>query len=838
MEKQDKWIYIYETPDSKSVGLLKIGETTRDDPTIRIDEQVKTAANFSKDQAKYEVLYYERALKDDGTEYSDKDLHRFLVRSGVKRSENTEWFDLTIDEAKNAIKQFEAGIDYAPDFKRINSFPMRKEQQKAVDLAYNYFEDNKDSKCVNNFLWNAKMRFGKTFAAYQLMKKSNWKNVLIITYRPAVRKSWIDDLNTHTDFKGYVFLTNDEILSYNKDNNNVVFMSYQDLLGSKNNLQEKHRVVFDIDWDCVIIDEFHYGSSTDKAKSMIADKDYDIEEYGLLLDQIEEDELEDAIKQEDQFLKTTMNQIITRNILYLSGTPFKAIGNNVFSNDQIFNWTYLDEQKARSALPLNDKENPYFSLPKLKMFIYEISNENFEEIKKIDANEFSLSEFFKVKGGKFAREGDVKAWLRIITGEGNATAPKYNQFDYRESVVFEKSKFPFAPIEKGGLFETLNHTFWLMPSVASCRAMADLLSKDQVFSSFKVVVAAGTKFGVGADAIPPVEKAIAENKRTITLSCGKLTEGVSIKEWSAVMFLTDIASPERYFQTAFRAQTPWKVNGKTVKEECYVFDFHPSRSLKLLTEYSTKLNPSENIGYNRVSDAKDSVAEFIKYLPVLRISGNGMSSLNENQVFSYDSINYNSSDLIKAFQSSRNFLITDEVVSSIMMDEARLDKCNDIFDKIKAYRKLNNSEEGKESDIDIKELGYSYKKLEKLKTKAKEEEDKSESAKIDKELSKENKELQKKKEKMRELLRVLLARIPLFMYLTHAQETDLEEVLKATQVDGKDCLFRKTTGIEIEEFEFLMDLGIIKPDSIDGYINRFHQLELDNYKADRFLLLY
>lgn len=828
-------IYIYETPKSKNDGYIKIGETTRDNVEDRIKEQFSSAALYDADDKTFTILHDRVAKKGNGDYYTDKDFHKFLVEKGVvKPNKNKEWFELTLDQAISALNAFESENPDIHNIKRINDFPMRKEQEDSVNKAYDYFSKNKSFNDTNDFLWNAKMRFGKTFSTYKLMQKENWDKILVITYRPAVKKSWKDDLNTHKDFKEYVFLSDDKIVNLNPNNKNVVFMSFQDLLKSKDNLKDKHQIVYDINWDCIVIDEFHYGTSTENAKGIF--EGYNEEEKEDLKNSIDLKELKDKeeeLREEFEIIENTLPNLKTKNRLFLSGTPFKAITSNRFSNEQIFNWTYLDEQREKQLWfeknPNEDVEkNPYYSLPQLNLFIYEISDDNFLKSKQKGKDEFSLSYFFRSEKNIFENETAVKKWLDIITGQISLSS---NDDDFNDTPKedLQKSQFPFANKDQNGLAHVLNHTFWLLPSVSSCKAMAKVLKEHNVFSNYKVIVAAGQKFGVGANAIPPVEEAISKNEKTITLSCGKLTEGVSIKEWSAVLFLTDIGSPERYFQTAFRSQTPWKENGKTIKTDCYVFDFHPSRSLRLMTEYSNKLakSPEKGLLVNHI-EKKETLAEFIRYLPVLKISGNYMKGLNSNNVMSYDYSNYNSTDLIKVFQSNRNLNISKDTVSEIMTNLENLEKCDHILDNIKAYRKFM----GKSEDCStVKEIGDSSKKVESLKTKEVKETDKDKKNTIKKEISKEEKGIKEKQDQIRELLKVLLGRIPLFMYLTHALEEDLLEVLNNTQSE-KMGLFRKSTGIEVEDFEFLMNIGLIKSESIDSYIQRFKEIEILNYKSD------
>ena len=839
-----KKIYIYETPKSKEDGYVKIGETSRDVET-RIKEQFQTAAIYNEEETEFTILHQREAKKENGCEYTDKDFHKFLLSKGVsKPNKNKEWFEITIEQAISALNAFEKD-NFNHDIKRIYDFKMRKEQQRAVDLAYNYFTKNSQFKdnIKNDFLWNAKMRFGKTFASYQLMKKFNWTKILIITYRPAVKKSWRDDLNSHVDFIGYNFLSDEYISNFDKKNKNVVFISFQDLLKAdvnKSIMKDKHKIIFETEWDCVFIDEFHYGTSTSNALGII--DGYNDEDSEIIKKSIEQDEMkerEKELQEEFDVIENLLNDkyLKTKNRLFLSGTPFKAIKNNRFSSEQIFNWTYLDEQREKNKwinnnsdeYKKNKESNPYHSLPKLNLYIYEISDENYKKGIDKQKNEFSLSYFFKAEKNIFVNENNVKKWLDIIAGKVTY-ANNDNDFEENSLSHYEKSKFPFANIESNGFSHILNHTLWLLPSVASCKAMEKILKEHNVFSNYKIIVAAGKGFGVGANAIPPVEQAISKNRKTITLSCGKLTEGVSIKEWTGVLFLTDIASPERYFQTAFRAQTPWKENGITKKEDCYIFDFHPSRSLNLLSEYSNKLNKKEDRKeLAKLTEQKENLIEFLKYLPVLKISGNSMMSLDANAVMSFDCSNYNSSDLIKAFQSNKNINISKEQISDIMADVDILKRCDHILDNIKAYRKYMGKEEEAPS---IKEIGDINKKLDKLKTKKLKE--KYKDKKINKAIDSHEKEIKAKQDQMRELLKILLGRIPLFMYLTHALEEDLHEVLYSTQSE-KDGLFRKATGIEVEDFEFLVNQGLIKSTSINSYIQRFKEIEILNNESDNIL---
>ena len=329
----------------------------------------------------------------------------------------------------------------------------------------------------------------------------------------------------------------------------------------------------------------------------------------------------------------------------------------------------------------------------------------------------------------------------------------------------------------------------------------------------------------GVDAVQPVLDAIDRHPKTITISVGKLTTGVSIPKWKAVMFLRDVASPENYFQTAFRAQTPYKDANGNFKEVCYIFDFSPNRSLRLLTTYSEKLTPN-----NHKTTSEQRIAEFIRYLPVLKVTGNQMVSMDAREVLTFDLSGVDAKGLAHRFMERRNVVVTAETIMAINETEEIRAKCQDIFDKIKKFRKFNGASDSdmNKTDVDLANLDVNDKKVKELKTKDRPESDKKEK----KEVEAAEKEVKNEREKIRELLRTLLSRLPIFMYLTDATEENLDQVL----IEDEDDLFRKTTGIQVSDFRFLVDVGLIKIDSIDGYILKFVSLENQNFSVNNNIL--
>src|SRR5699024_5305607 len=455
---------------------------------------------------------------------------------------------------------------------RVNSFSMRPEQQEAVDKTAAYFQSAyaEDSTRYPKFLWNCKMRFGKTFASYQLAKRMGFKRILILTFKPAVVSAWQEDLNSHIDFEGWQFISRNTELTYETADKScpiVCFGSFQDYLGvnkETGGIKAKNEWVHTTNWDLVIFDEYHFGAWKENAKKLFEQEDedsYDSEDL---------DKYDRGNACDETFLPIT-----TMYYLYLSGTPFRALNSGEFIEDQIYNWTYSDEQRAKENW--EGDGNPYAALTRMVMMTYRIPDSIRRIAMQGEFNEFDLNVFFSAKGkgadAHFVYENEVQKWLYLIRGA------------YLETSVDDLklgAKKPAMPYADVRLLNVLQHTLWFLPNVASCYAMKNLLMQKQntFYHDYTINVCAGTGAGIGAAALEPVQKSMRDplESKTITLSCGKLTTGITVKPCTGITMLRTLSSLETYFQAAFRVQSPWEITtdgGKKeiVKQECYVFDF-------------------------------------------------------------------------------------------------------------------------------------------------------------------------------------------------------------------------------------------------------------------------
>jgi len=592
-------IYAYELVGVDShKGLLKVGYSERDS-RVRIDEQSRTIG------VEYKLVFEASAMRNDGSSFVDHDLHRVMESMGIQRVTRIgrEWFKCNLDDVKKAFKSVKDRKIVEEN--RTSDFKMRPEQKAAVEKTSDYFRSYKKENQKNkpHFLWNAKMRFGKTFATYQLAKKMGWTKILVMTFKPAVENAWDEDLKEHVDFEGWQFISASENTLWHKDINEkkpfVCFGSFQDYLGknkSTGGIKTKNEWVHETEWDCIVFDEYHYGAWRENAKELFEAEDKKEKEFA---------EGEGLADFDEKILP-----IKTQAYLYLSGTPFRAIASGEFIEEQIFNWTYSDEQRAKESW--KDEPNPYVALPRMVMMTYQLPDSIIDIAQQGEFNEFDLNEFFYAEGkdekAKFKYEEEVQKWLNLIRGAFMETAI--------DSLKLGAKKPPM-PFSHAELLSVLNHTLWFLPSVASCFAMRNLLKKKQnvFYKDYKVVVAAGNSAGIGMKALPPVLEAMDDplESKTITLTCGKLLTGVTVKPWTGIFMLRSCSTPETYFQAAFRVQSPWTVKNpdnkspnkeEVVKNECYVFDFAPNRALRQIAEYSCRLNVNE-------SNPETKVAEFI-----------------------------------------------------------------------------------------------------------------------------------------------------------------------------------------------------------------------------------
>lgn len=782
-------IYAYELIGVASHrGYIKVGYTERDVDT-RIREQTHTVA------VPYRVLETWPAMRSDGSCFTDKDLHAVLRRKGFRQlnegEDRNEWFRCTVNDVKAAVYAVRNRTENVEN--RTNDFPMRPEQKEAVDKTEAYFR-SAAAEGYPKFLWNCKMRFGKTFAAYQLAKRMDFKRVLVLTFKPAVVSAWQEDLNTHKDFEGWQFISRTTELTYETADQSrpiVCFGSFQDYLGvdkTTGTIKGRNEWVHTINWDLVIFDEYHFGAWKENAKKLFEQDDED--DY--------DSENMEQYSRADAYDETWL-PITTDHYLYLSGTPFRALNSGEFIEEQIYNWTYSDEQRAKENW--QGEHNPYAALPRMVMMTYKIPESIQQIAKQGEYDEFDLNVFFSAKGKgrdcRFVYEDYVQKWLDLIRGS------------YLETTVDELklgAKKPALPFADSRLLNVLQHTLWFLPNVASCYAMANLLAdrKNTFYHDYRINVCAGTEAGIGAAALEPVQRSMGDplETKTITLSCGKLTTGVTVKPWTGIFMLRNLSSPETYFQAAFRVQSPWEVTTdkgqkEIIKKECYVFDFALNRALRQISDYSCRLNIHEG-------NPEKKVAEFINFLPVIAYDGSSMRQINAGDILDIAMAGTSATLLAKRWESVLLVNVDNETLSRLIANKDAMDALM----KIEGFRSLN-------SDIET-----IIAKSEKVK-KAKKEGTKDLTPKQKKELSDEEKEYKSKRKQIQEKLIKFATRIPVFMYLTDYRERCLKDVI--TQLEPG--LFKKVTGLSVKDFELLVSLGVFNDSLMNDAVYKFKRYE-------------
>ena len=787
-------IYAYASTHPDHEGLLKVGYTERN-AAERIAEQ------FPAGTTPYTIALVAPAMRTDGTSFTDRDVHRHLRARGFKNPSN-EWFRCGVKDVQAAIlavRDRTANVE-----NRTLGFAMRPEQVEAVERTAEYFrravkEQNGHGGGAPHFLWNAKMRFGKTFAAYQLAKRMGWKKVLVMTFKPAVVHAWAEDLQQHRDFEGWQFITRGGKLAYEDADEKrpmVCFGSFQDFLQRDRTgaIKAKNEWVHLTEWDCVILDEYHFGAWRENAKGLFG---ADEEDAGEVAGEFTKDE---------EAFDESILPIETKHYLYLSGTPFRALASGEFIEEQIYNWTYSDEQRAKRDWK-GLGPNPYAQLPRLVLMTYQLPDEIRTVAEGGQFDEFDLNEFFRADppgehdAARFAHEDDVQRWLDLIRGSYRGTTV--------DDLKLGKDKPPY-PFHDARLMGVLNHTFWFLPNVASCHAMANLLGAKQnlFYHDYKVVVAAGASAGIGADALPPVHEAMDDplNSKTITLSCGKLTTGVTVRPWAGLLMLRKCSSPETYFQSAFRVQSPWTVSDESggeviVKPECYVFDFAPNRALRQIADYGSRLATDDTTPEQRVG-------ELVSFLPVLAYDGSRMVQLNAEAILDIATAGTSATLLAKRWESVLLVNVDDGTLNKLMKDKEAMAaianiegfrnlNAGDMFETI-----INRSEQIKDAKRKIAD-GDDLKEKEK------------------KELTEAEKERKSLRKQVQEKLIKFAARIPVFMYLTDYRERRLKDVI--TKIEPR--LFQKVTGLTTADFERLVSLGVFNSALMNDAVWKFRRYE-------------
>ena len=675
-------IYMYLLPKFQTHGIkigmtkCKIGETFWHAIKSRIHDQQHELALTDDQYQKYglnrEVIYWGICLDAKNDSFKDYEVHNEIkkINAGIAEQEQ-EWF--TKIPADELIINFNS-LRHKDENKKI--YTPRKEQQECIDAMSNYFNKNPKGR----FLLNCKMRFGKSFTTYKYCEDHNLERILILTFIPAVESSWREDLS-HIK-KNYRYFTDDNLrrsgfeLNFEQEPY-VLFLSLQNYLGKEKNSDVKVKIkqLQDIDWDLVILDEYHFGAWNQKTQGTLKVKEEKSEDL--------ESEYQDKLKQGKDIIKHF--NIRTKQTICLSGTPFKAIARGEFTDNSSFTYSYFDEQ--RNKYPKSEENdftviNPdYEAFPDMKIFGYNMSRlfgnltaSVFSEDKLLTKKYFSLNKFFETRQENnpnepctFIYEEEIKKWLEIIKGRS----------------IFG-DKFPYSNPQ---IINNNIHTLWLMPTVKSCKAMENLLNEDDYFSRYKIINLSQDEVGSGNDAYEYLMNNITASENTnklgsIAITVNKLTIGVTVKKWSSVFVLKDLASPEQYFQAIFRIQTPYVENNKIKKKEGYVYDFNIDRASALLLKYAEQ---SANEQTTKMQIAK----LIVKYMPIF-INGD-MSNPISYKVF-YELAQFGDSNGIplskKITDTSKTTRMLDEETVAAMLNDKEV---SDIIKRVFAHAKFGKT---------------------------------------------------------------------------------------------------------------------------------------------------
>lgn len=798
-------LYAYSIQDTEHEGLLKVGQTIKS-VKERVAQQLKTAAITN-----YTIVIDEPADRLNGGRITDFEVRERLKAKGFSNP-TLEWMRCSADDVRTAIEELRQGSPLAGTHHA--TFEMRAEQRKAVEKTFEYFQSiwAEDEDRVPEFLWNAKMRFGKTFATYQLAKRLEAKRVLVVTFKPAVEDAWDTDLKTHIDFEGWQYLsraTGGTPEEFDPDRPLVFFGSFQDLMGrdKAGNFKARHRWLTEEIWDLVVFDEYHFGAWRDTSKELFEGEDAtsrrkaETDEFSKDLATFAE-ELEERGNDEDGFVP-----IYARSYLYLSGTPFKVLREGRFIEEQIFNWTYTDEQRSKEEFGKKypERPNPYASLPEMRLLTYQMPDELVAIAHQGEFDEFDLNAFFEAAGeganAEFVHKDDVQKWLDIIRGSYVPT-----QLDALKAG--NRPPFPYSDVR---LLPYMQHSFWMMSHRSSCAAMENLLAEPQNvwWHDYKVVNVSKPGVGVGLAALPPVRDAIGTgfDTKTITLTVGKLTTGVTVPQWSSILMLRNLQAPETYFQAAFRVQSPWAVRNPdgddpnveaVLKPACFVFDFAPTRALRQISDYGIGLAPDD-------PNPEHAVEELVKFLPVLAYDGSNMTQVDAGGILDIAMAGTSATLLARKWESAILVNVDDLTLRRIMEHSDALEAvmC------IEGFRSLGDNI-----------LETVVNKSESVaKTKKEKGDDLTPSEK--KELSAEEKDYKSKRKQIQEKLIKFATRIPAFMYLTDYRENTLKDVIRKLEPE----LFKAVTGLSIEDFDLLVNLGVFNASHMNQAVFAFRRYE-------------
>lgn len=765
-----KLIYVFRINDAAHQGCLKVGEATCDSDNVfglspnskALNDSAKKRINQYTQTAgiAYDLLYTELTIynskKRGLCSFNDKEVHNVLERSGIKKkvfdtaNKANEWFitDLeTVKRAIAAVKEGRESLSTAEISHDRTPIVFRPEQRDAIEKT------KRQLKKGNQMLWNAKMRFGKTLSALQVVKDMDFGRTLILTHRPVVDSGWFEDF-------GKIFYDRPEFAYGSKNNGDshssletrakqgkcryVYFASMQDLRGSElvGGHFDKNNEVFATGWDFIIVDEAHEGTQTELGKAVMTE----------------------LVKSDTKVLR-------------LSGTPFNLL--DEFKEGEIYTWDYVMEQQAKATwdeLHFGDP-NPYASLPTMNIYTYDLGRLLHEFIDEDVA--FNFREFFRVdEEGSFIHEKDVRAFLNLLTKED------------------KESYYPFVNEEYRNIFR---HTLWMVPGVKEARALSAMLQRHPVFQHFKIVNVAGDgdRDEESRDALVAVEEAIGKDPdatRTITLSCGRLTTGVSVKAWTAVFMLSGSynTAASTYMQTIFRVQTPATINGR-VKEQCYVFDFAPDRTLKVIAE-TAKI--SAKAGRTSGNDRK-IMGAFLNFCPIISVEGSKMLQFDVPRMLEQLKKVYVERVVRNGFEDKS--LYNDELMKLNDLELQEFDDLKKIIGQTKAMPKTNQ--------VDINNQGLTDEQYEELESLEKKNKKKSKDKEPLTEEEKQRLEELKKKRENREaaisILRGISIRMPLLIYGAEVNNEDKEITIDnfASLIDDQSWEEFMPKGVTKEKFE-------------------------------------
>lgn len=763
-----KLIYVFRINDEAHKNCLKIGEATCDSDDLSglspnckaLNESAKKRINQYTQTAgiSYELLYTELTIynsKNGLCSFNDKEVHNVLERSGIKKkvfdtvNKANEWFITDLETVKKAIAAVKEGRNSltANEVTQDKSpIVFRPEQKEAIEKTKRQFKKN------NQMLWNAKMRFGKTLTALQVVKEMDFCRTLILTHRPVVDGGWFEDFGKifyDRNYFAYGSKNNGEKYSIlekqakEKKGKYVYFASMQDLRGSElvGGNFDKNNEIFSTKWDLLIVDEAHEGTQTELGKNVLAE----------------------LIKSDTKVLR-------------LSGTPFNLLDD--FKEDEIYTWDYVMEQREKAIwdkIHLGD-HNPYECMPAMNIYTYDLGRLLHEFIDEDVA--FNFREFFRTnENGKFIHEKDVQSFLNLISKEDKDSCYPYSCDEYRNN---------------------FRHSLWMVPGVKEARALSAILQTHPVFQHFKIVNVAGDgdEDEERSDALEAVKKAIGENPeetRTITLSCGRLTTGVSVGAWTAVFMLSGSynTAASGYMQTIFRVQTPAVINGR-VKKECYVFDFAPDRTLKVIAETA---KVSAKAGKTGENDRK-AMGEFLNFCPIIAVDGSKMTPFDTPRMLEQLKRVYVERVVRNGFEDK--CLYNDDLMKLNDLELQEFDDLKKIIGQTKAMPKTNH--------VDINNQGLTdeqYEELETLEKKAKKKGgDKSTLSEDELHRLEKLKEKKKNREAAISILRGISIRMPLLIYGAELNDETEEITIEnfASKIDNQSWEEFMPKGVTKEKF--------------------------------------